>query len=126
MLEVIERLAPGTIDVKRINRGAPDAPLSLFQAVENCNYLVGLGKGLGLSLPGLGGIDIATGNGKLILGFVWQLMRMDVLALLRGLGGPGKAQPKDSEIVSWANARVAGARLRARITGFNDPSLGTR
>ena len=71
------------------------------------------------------GIDIANGNAKLIVGFVWQLMRLAVLALLKSLGD-GEAAIKDADIVAWANAKVEGAKLAARITGFNDASLGAR
>lgn len=118
--------------------------------VENCNQAVALGKKLGLSLPGLGGRDIADANNKLILGkqartllfavdlnrpssvcppqsvplgFVWQLMRQQVINMLKELGG-GHA-PKDSDVLEWANKAVSAAGKPYRITSFKDPSIST-
>ena len=130
LLEAIEKVAPGTVDMKKVN--SDRAKLNTFKKasvltltsthlhpsdlrsfwarlcvrqVENCNLAVALGKRLGLSLPGLGGTDIAGSNPKLVLGegkldvtvhvlppsvrviavtvgFVWQLMRQQVPLLI--------------------------------------------
>jgi hypothetical protein len=125
---------PGTVDEKKINKDR--AKLNRFKKIENCNYAVSamsdlivgiitcflqveLGKSMGLSLPGLGGIDIANGNPKLVIGaavilalrfvnisrvlagFVWQLMRMQTLNMLKAVGG-GHI-PKDNEIIDWVS-----------------------
>jgi branched-subunit amino acid aminotransferase/4-amino-4-deoxychorismate lyase len=74
------------------------------------------------------------GRRKLVLGYVWQLMRASLLQLLKELGG-GVA-PKDADILEWANktvaegkgsvAAVAGAAPVASIGSFKDPALASR
>jgi len=50
-------------------------PKSRFKRIENANYAVEIGKKMKLSLINIGGLDIVDGNKKLILSFMWQLMR---------------------------------------------------
>ena len=73
LLDAINKVCPGAIEEKRINRDP--AKLNRFKKVENCNLAVEKGKTIGVHLPGTGGIDLAGGNKKLVLGFIWQLMR---------------------------------------------------
>ena len=110
--------------------GAPhtDAPAvpcthTRVTQVENCNLAVALGKELGLSLPGIGGVDIMNKNTKLILGFVWQLMRLQTLKVLKDVGH-GVA-PKDQDVLDWANAAVAatGKPGAIRISSFRDKAI---
>lgn len=78
LLETIDKVVPGTVDWRRVNRDR--ARMSRFKAIENCNYVVALGKApLGLSLTGIGGIDLADGNRKLLLAVVWQVSLRHVL-----------------------------------------------
>ena len=70
-------------------------------------------------------MDIANRNTKLVLGFVWQLMRLQVLRVLRDVGGG--TVPKDADILEWANATVMGLGKEnaIAITGFKDPALSS-
>jgi plastin-1 len=55
--------------------------LSRFKAVENTNYVVDLAKQNGMHLVGIQGADIVDGSKTLLLGLVWQLMRLVFLCL---------------------------------------------
>lgn len=81
LIDAIAKVQPGLVDEKRVNRDR--AKLNRFKKVENCNYAVQLGRELGFSMPGTGGIDVAGGNKKLVLGFVWQLMRLQTVKMLQ-------------------------------------------
>ena len=70
----------------------------------NCNYAVEVAEAIGIKVVNLGGSDIASGNKKLILGLVWQLMRFDTMSLLERLGGGKKVS--DSDLIKWANEKV--------------------
>jgi plastin-1 len=109
------------VDEKRVNRDR--VKLNRFKKIENCNYAVQLCRELGFSLPGTGGIDIAGGVRKLVLGLVWQLMRLQVVKLLQAVGGG--VTPKDSDIIEWANKTVAEAGNSGSISSFKDSSLAT-
>jgi hypothetical protein len=76
-----------------------------------------------MSLVGIGGSDIYSGNQLLILGFVWQLMRAYTTKVLQDLSG--SSEPiSDAEIVDFANARLTKAKKQT-IASFKDPYIGT-
>lgn len=123
LIEAIRKVAPGIVDEKKVNKDK--AKMNRFKKIENCNYAVVLGrdsKELAFSLPGIGGIDIAAGNPKLTLGFVWQLMRLSVVKMLQAVGGG--SVPKDADIIDWANKTVAASGKSTSISSFKDASIG--
>ena len=121
LLDAINKVVPGAVEEKKVNRDP--AKLNRFKKVENCNLAVNVGKTIGVHLPGTGGMDLAGGNKKLVLGFVWQLMRMEVVKMLEAIGGG--AAPKDADIIAWANETVKEAGVEAAISSFKDAELGT-
>lgn len=100
-------------------------PKSRFKKVENANYVVELGKQMGMSLVNVGGLDIVDGNKKLILAIIWQLMRRYTLQVLEdvALKQPGVSRVNEDEIVKWANAMVKGINKPHRMRNLKDPSL---
>ncbi|KAE8701346.1 Fimbrin-5 [Hibiscus syriacus] len=65
LLEVVEKIVPGSINWKLANKPPIKMP---FKQVENCNQIVQIGKDLNLSLVNVASKDIMAGNKKLILG----------------------------------------------------------
>ncbi len=85
--------------------------------MENLNYAVSLCRDtLKLNMPATGGIDIFEKKKTLVLGLVWQLMRMQVISLLKEVGGGDNIT--DNDIVAWANATVTAAGGSTRISSF--------
>merc|ERR1739844_866646 len=78
---------------------------NLFKKLSNTNYAVDLGKQMKLSLVGVGGSDITDRNKKLILGFVWQLMRYHLLKFLSSISADGKPIT-DKDVLAWCNQRI--------------------
>ncbi|THH04348.1 hypothetical protein EW145_g5580 [Phellinidium pouzarii] len=101
--------------------------LSRFKSVENTNYAVDLGKQNNMHLVGIQGADLVDGRKTLVLGLVWQLMRMNITQTLTSLSKTGKGGAiSDTEMVKWANTTAAKGTLGARsIRSFKDPSLTT-
>ncbi|TCD62721.1 hypothetical protein EIP91_006519 [Steccherinum ochraceum] len=101
--------------------------LSRFKQVENCNYVVDLGRQNGMHLVGIQGADIVDGQRTLVLGLVWQLMRMNISKTLSSLSKSGQGRPiTDQEILKWANNTAQKGKAGARsIRSFKDPSLTT-
>jgi plastin-1 len=118
MLEVIDKVSPGIVEWKRVNK----TKMNRYKRLENNNYAVNIGKELKMSLVGIGGVDILDKNKKLILAFVWQLMRRHVIRMLEELSGDGK-EIKDADILSWANGKVEEGGSERRATSFKDKSL---
>ncbi|EJD05464.1 calponin [Fomitiporia mediterranea MF3/22] len=101
--------------------------LSRFKSVENTNYAVELGKQNHMHLVGIQGADIVDGRKTLVLGLVWQLMRLNITQTLAALSKSGRGGGvSDTEILKWANATAAKGNHGTRpIRSFKDPSLTT-
>ena len=121
LLQVIEKVAPQALTPRRYTKSPEKLAKNPYKKIENCNYIVEVCKALGLKAEGIGGVDIANRNSKLIQGIVWQLMRMQVVNVLKEVGG-GTA-PKDGDIVRWANEKVAASGKETRISSFRDRSI---
>ncbi|TFK28467.1 fimbrin [Coprinopsis marcescibilis] len=101
--------------------------LSRFKCVENTNYVVDLGKQSGMHLVGIQGADIVDGRKTLVLGLVWQLMRLNIVKTLSSLSKTSGGRPiSDTEMVKWANTTAQRGNPSVRpIRSFKDPSLTT-
>ena len=74
-----------------------------IKRVENCNYAVEMANELKLHTVNIGGLDICDGNKKLILGVVWQMMRLNLVQILSSLSSGGKLI-SDADMVRLARA----------------------
>jgi len=99
-------------------------PTNKFKKLSNCNYAVELGKKMKFSLVGIGGVDIHDGNKKLLLAFVWQLMRFHTIKFLSELSMDGHAV-KDEHIIEWANKAVKKAGRSTTMKNFKDKTLAS-
>ncbi|XP_010252649.1 PREDICTED: fimbrin-4 [Nelumbo nucifera] len=121
LLEVLDKVSPGSVNWKHATKPPIKMP---FRKVENCNQVVRIGKELKFSLVNLGGNDIVQGNKKLILAFLWQLMKLNMLQLLKNLRvySQGK-EMTDSDILNWANKKVKSANRNSQMESFKDKNL---
>ncbi|KAI0064997.1 fimbrin [Artomyces pyxidatus] len=149
ILQAFDKIFPGTVVWRRVSKpkGGPTSPvahsfaegeeeveigvtpnqstLSRFKQVENTNYAVELGKQNGMHLVGIQGSDIVDGSKTLVLGLVWQLMRMNITKTLTSLSGQGRPI-SDTEMLKWANATAQKSKPGAStIRSFKDPSITT-
>lgn len=147
ILQAFDKVKPGSVVWRRVSKpkgGVSAAPASMmdegeeedigvkpnqstltrFKQVENTNYVVELGKQSGMTLVGIQGSDIVDANRTLVLGLVWQLMRMNITKTLSALAGGSGKLISDMEMVKWANGQAAKKGGKA-IRSFKDPSLAT-
>ncbi|KAG6596927.1 Fimbrin-1, partial [Cucurbita argyrosperma subsp. sororia] len=121
LLEVLDKVSPGSVNWKHSSKPPIKMP---FKKVENCNQVVRIGKQLKFSLVNVAGNDIVQGNKKLILAFLWQLMRYNILQLLKNLRSYSQGKEMtDSVILKWANSKVKGTGRASQIESFRDKSL---
>jgi len=66
-------------------------------------------------------VDITDGSKTLVLGLVWQLMRMNITKTLTQLSKSGRPL-SDTDMLKWANATAKSSRP---IRSFKDPSITT-
>ncbi|KAF9688455.1 hypothetical protein SADUNF_Sadunf02G0198900 [Salix dunnii] len=121
LLETLDKVSPGIVNWKVANKPPIKLP---FRKVENCNQVVKIGKQLKFSLVNIAGNDIVQGNKKLILAYLWQLMRYNILQLLKNLRfhSHGK-EITDADILRWANTKVSSSGTQSRMNSFKDKSL---
>ncbi|EFA79541.1 actin binding protein [Heterostelium album PN500] len=120
ILRVLDKINPGCVDWKKVNE---KVPMIKFKQVENCNYAVNIAKDMKFSLVGIGGTDIHDGNQTLTLALVWQMMRYNVMSILKSLSNRTGRDITDSELVKMANDRVKTSGKNSRMESFQDKSL---
>ncbi|XWS47148.1 hypothetical protein CRYUN_Cryun14cG0128400 [Craigia yunnanensis] len=121
LLETLDKVSPGIVNWKVANKPPIKLP---FKKVENCNQVIKIGKQLKFSLVNIAGNDIVQGNKKLILAYLWQLMRCNILQLLKNLRfhSHGK-EITDVDILRWANTKVSNSGGQSHMDSFKDKSL---
>ncbi|XP_065874615.1 fimbrin-5 [Euphorbia lathyris] len=123
LLEVLDKVSSGSVNWKQATKPPIKMP---FRKVENCNQVIKIGKELNFSLVNVAGNDIVQGNKKLILAYLWQLMRFNMLQLLRNLRSHSHSHGKeitDADILNWANAKVKKAGRKSHMDSFKDRTL---
>ncbi|KAK9091951.1 hypothetical protein Syun_026862 [Stephania yunnanensis] len=121
LLEVLDKISPGSVNWKHATKPPIKMP---FRKVENCNQVVRIGKQLKFSLVNVAGNDLVQGNRKLILALLWQLMRFNVLQLLKNLRFRSqRKEMTDVDILNWANTKVRSAGRTSKMESFKDKNL---
>jgi hypothetical protein len=77
LMKLINLVKPGTIVEKLMNKGLN---LSVYQKQENLNLCIAGAKAIGCQVVNIGGQDIIAGRPTLILGLLWQLIKLQLLA----------------------------------------------
>ncbi|KAJ5075124.1 fimbrin-1 [Anaeramoeba ignava] len=119
ILKVIDKIEPNLVNWKKVNL----VPNDVFKKLENCNYVIELGKSLHLHLINISGENIQEGNKTLILGFVWQAMEYHIKTILTKLNVIQSGRITDKDIVTWANTKIESAGKQSSIPNFKDRSL---
>jgi plastin-1 len=122
ILQAFDKVVPGSVVWRRVTKPKEGQEMSRFKAVENTNYAVDLASANGMRMVGIQGADIVDGTKTLVLGLVWQLMRLNIDKTLASLSRNGKGVT-DTEIVRWANDTVKGAGKSTAMRSLRDPSL---
>ena len=67
---------PDTIDERVLNKGK----LNTFQKTENNNVVINSAKAIGCSVVNIGSQDLLEGREHLVLGLVWQIIKIGLFA----------------------------------------------
>jgi plastin-1 len=108
ILKVIDKIEPGTVNFKRVELKTGHR----LKKLANCSLVVEYGRTLGFTLVGIGNMDIVDGRKKLILGYVWQLVRYATLKLV--------GSQTEEALMKWANGRVT-----THANNFRDKSISS-
>ncbi|WVY90769.1 hypothetical protein V8G54_036283 [Vigna mungo] len=123
LLEVLDKVSPGSVNWKLATKPPIKMP---FRKVENCNQVIQIGKDLNFSLVNVAGNDFVQGNKKLLVAFLWQLMRFNMLQLLKNLRSHSQGKEiTDADILNWANNKVKKSGRTSEMESFKDKNLSS-
>ncbi|WP_411023102.1 hypothetical protein, partial [Salmonella sp. s51228] len=72
LCKLIDNAVPGTIDERAINK----EKLNNFTKVENQNLCLNSAAAIGCTIQNIGATDLIAGTHHLVLGLVWQIIRI--------------------------------------------------
>jgi len=122
LLKVEDKVQSGIVEWKKVNTTLKEGSQANYQILENEQKVVKYAKDMGLSVVNCDGNDLVKGNKKMILAITWQLMRKNLINLLKSLGTDGK-DIEEKDIVIWANELLKEKGFK--IDSFKDKSIGT-
>jgi len=123
ILKVENYVEPGCVQWSKVEM----KPSNKFKKLSNCQYAVVIGKSMKFSLTTTEGNDFVVGNRKLLLGFIWQLMRLHTLKVLAKVAEKkfGGKTVSDDLLITWANESIATAKKESKIKSFQDSVMAT-
>lgn len=127
--KLINLAVPDTIDVRAINS---KESLNLYQKTENINLALNAARGIGCTVVNIGAQDLIEGRPILILGLLWQIIRIQLLShvslkehpelvVLLNEGETLAAflkLPPETILLRWVNYHLEKAGSSRRVTNF--------
>jgi hypothetical protein len=130
LCKLINTAVKGTIDERAINKGKG---LNTFKVTENQNLVVNSAKAIGCSVVNIGANDLIEAKVHLVLGLIWQIIRIGLLSAINlknhpyliRLLEPGetledllKLSPEQI-LLRWVNFHLKAAGSSRRVHNFS-------
>ena len=80
--KLINLSLPGTIHEQAVNKPQNKSSLSVFQCHENLTLAIRSAQSIGCTVVNIGAQDLHEGREHLVLGLVWQVIRVSSLLTL--------------------------------------------
>ena len=128
---LINDSAPETIDERALNIGDK---LNKFKITENINLAINSAKAIGCSVVNIGATDIMEGREHLVLGLVWQVIKVGLMAKISLQFHPELTRllengetleeflklPPDSILLRWFNYQLKKSGCSRRVINFGE------
>lgn len=129
LCQLINYAVPDTIDIRAINK---HDNLNIYQKTENINLALTSAKSIGVQIVNVGSSDILQGNPILILGVIWQIIRIQLLSTISLTEHPELVLllqegeelsyfiklPPETILLRWINFHLNAAKSDRRISNF--------
>ena len=126
--KLINSSIPGTIDERAINR-----KLNTYTIHENQTLALNSASAIGCNIINIGAEDLVEGKPHLVLGLLWQVIRIGLFAKINLQNCPGLARllepgeelsdllalPPDQILLRWFNYHLAQAGHPRRVHNFS-------
>ncbi|CAH1245696.1 PLS3 [Branchiostoma lanceolatum] len=124
LCKMINLACPGTIDERAINTGK----LNQYKTTENLNLALNSASAIGCNTENIGAADLQEGKPSLVLGLLWQIIRIGLFARIDVQHSPGLlntgVDPKDllkltpeETLLRWVNYNTKSTGI-GNITNF--------
>jgi len=129
LCKLINNAVPKTIDERAINKAKG---LNNFKMTENQNLVIQSAKGIGCNVVNVGPEDIKAGKVHIVLGLLWQIIRIGLLSQINLKSNPNlirllepgetledllKLSPEQI-LIRWVNFHLKAAGSPKRIANF--------
>ncbi|KAK2190670.1 hypothetical protein NP493_70g00021 [Ridgeia piscesae] len=132
LCKLINKSEPDTIDERTINKPAVLGKLSVFQIHENLTLALNSAQAIGCNIVNIGPEDLRAGKPHLVLGLLWQIIRIGLLGDINLHEHPGLAVLlRDDEtleefmkltpeqiLIRWVNYHLARSNCGRQIENF--------
>lgn len=129
LCKMINAAVPDTIDRRTINLNK----LSVYTKYENCTLALNSAKSIGCCIVNIGAEDITKGKEHLVLGLLWQVIRIGLFAKIDLSEVPGlvrllregetiddlRALSPEELLIRWVNYHLEQAGSTRRIQNFS-------
>eukprot|EP01120_Amphizonella_sp_Union-15-10_P011300 TRINITY_DN474_c0_g2_i1.p1 TRINITY_DN474_c0_g2~~TRINITY_DN474_c0_g2_i1.p1 ORF type:complete len:522 (-),score=107.79 TRINITY_DN474_c0_g2_i1:73-1638(-) len=128
--KLINHAVPDTIDERVLNKGVNP---NIFKKTENQNVCINSASSIGCNVVNIGAGDLIEGTPHLVLGLIWQIIRIGLLnqvnlvqhpELYRLLEDGEKIEdlmklPPEQILLRWVNYHLKNAGSNKRINNFS-------
>lgn len=142
-MELFEKSTDGVLLCKLINDAVPETidervinvkqGMNVYQKTENNNLVVNSAKAIGCSVVNIGSQDIIEGRPHLVLGLIWQIIRIGLLSKISLTNHPELYRlledgetiedllklPPDQILLRWFNYHLKNAGWHRRVANFS-------
>lgn len=129
LCKLINKSVPDTIDERTINK----TKLDVYRRTENHNLAINSASSIGCNVTNIGRTDLEDGKAHLVLGLIWQIIRIGLLSEVNLASHPGlvhlleegetiddllKLSPEEI-LIRWVNYHLRKAGINRQIANFS-------
>lgn len=81
--KVINHSCPDTIDERAINKETSKSNLTVYKKLENLTLALVSSQSIGCNIVNIDAHDLAKGKPHLVLGLLWQIIRVNIFLPLK-------------------------------------------
>ncbi|CAI5747396.1 unnamed protein product [Peronospora destructor] len=133
LCKLINKAVPETIDERALNFVKRAKELNVYQKTENQNLCINAAKSIGCSVVNIGPDDLIEGKPILVLGLVWQIIKIQLTSTINLKNHPELMRllldgetleefmklPPDQILLRWMNYHLKAAGHPKNVTNFS-------
>lgn len=133
LCKLVNAAVPETIDERAINLKKRGKDTNVYQKTENLNLCINAAKSIGCSVVNIGPDDLIEGKPILVLGLVWQIIKIQLTSTINLKSHPELMRllmegetleafmklPPDQILLRWMNYHLRAAGHPKQVTNFS-------